>query len=368
MTDPGVDAGIEEIDESRDGVLDDWERLAESVGANPFLHPGFVLAWQRAFGQGPLLLATIRSRGELTAAVPLVRRGAVLASPANWHTPATGLLAQDDDAATALAKLLIGEHPRRISLAFLDRKDAGTTAISAEARRAGYRILERTLASPPYRDLAGDWEAFESGMRSDIRGNLRRRRRRLEERGEVSYLESDGRANLDELLDEVVRVEAMGWKGEQGTAIGSRPDTLRFYRDVASWAADRGWLRIHLLRLDGQALAVGFALRVEGVHYVLKIGYDPEYRQLAPGMLLLYELFRGAFADGLRRVDMLGEDESYKRTWCPEVRECIGLQAFSPSVPGRLDHLVFTQGRPLAKRLASRGLLGRFATTDGPRL
>jgi CelD/BcsL family acetyltransferase involved in cellulose biosynthesis len=278
------------------------------------------------------------------------------------------VLAQDEVAASELARVIATARPRRIALAFLDGADASVQAFRGEVERAGYRVLQRTLTRPPYLDLVGDWAAFESGMGSDVRANLRRRRRRLEERGTVVFEEEDGSSRLDRLFDEVVQVEGIGWKGERGTAIGSRADTLRFYREVASWAADRGWLRIHMLRLDGRAIAISLAFRWDGVHFHLKMGYDPEYRQLAPGMLLMRELIHNVFTEGLRRVEMLGEDEAYKRVWCPETRERIGLQAFAPSIAGNIDRLAFAHGRPLAKRLLANRSLGRLATADGPRL
>jgi CelD/BcsL family acetyltransferase involved in cellulose biosynthesis len=368
MTNRDVAGLIEEISEPQDRLAREWEQLAARVGATPFLHPGFVMAWQHAFDDRPLLLATIRCAGKLVGALPLIRRGAVLASPADWHTPETGVLARDEVAASELARVVATARPRRISLAFLDGADASVQAFRGEVKRAGYQVLQRTLTNPPYLDIVGDWAAFESGMGSDVRANLRRRRRRLEERGTVTFDEEDGSSRLDRLFDEVVRVEGIGWKGDRGTAIGSRADTLRFYREIAGWAADRGWLRIHILRLDGRALAVSLALRCDGIHFHLKMGYDPEYRQLAPGMLLMRELIHNAFTEGLRRVEMLGEDEAYKRVWCPETRERIALQAFAPSIAGHIDRLAFAHGRPLAKRLVANRLLGRLATANGPRL
>jgi CelD/BcsL family acetyltransferase involved in cellulose biosynthesis len=368
MADRDLDGQIERVGEPRDRLAGEWGRLAERCRAIPFLHPGFVLAWQRAFDRRPLLLATVRRAGELVGALPLVGRGAVLASPANWHTPATGVLAEDELVAAALARVLSGTRARRISLAFVDLADVNVVAFRGELAGTGYRMLERTLTRSPYLELVGDWAAFESDMSPEVRKNLRRRRRRLQERGTVTFEEHDGRSQLDRLFAEVVRVEGMGWKGERGTAIGSRADTLGFYREIVGWAADRGWLRIHTLRLDGRPIAVGLALRCDGVQFHLKIGFDPAYRQLAPGMLLMREYIWGAFADGLRRVEMLGGDEAYKRVWCPETRETAGLQAFAPSLAGRADCLVFTRGRPLAKRLLANRLLERLTTADGPRL
>lgn len=362
------EGSIEAISEPQGELRAEWERLADRANASPFLHPGFVLAWQGAFADGPLLLATVRRRGELAAALPLTRRGAVLSLPANWHTPQAGVLAEDTGAARALARVLAEADPRRLSLAFVDPADRCTSAFGAALRNAGYSLLERTLTRSPYLEVAGDWAAFESGMRSKARVDLRRRRRRLEERGAVSFEVQDGSSRLGELIDEVVQVEATGWKGDEATSIGSREDTLCFYREIAAWAAERGWLRLHFLRLDGQALATSFALRVNGVHFGLKMGYDVEYRQLAPGMLILHEIVRSAFEEGLKRVEMLGEDEPYKRTWCPQTRETIGLQAFAPSLAGHADRFVFVRVRPLASRLGVRRLLSRVTPSDRPRL
>ena len=42
---------------------------------------------------------------------------------------------------------------------------------------------------------------------------------------------TDGSADLERLLQEVLTVEASGWKGEAGTAIASRPETRSFYEE-----------------------------------------------------------------------------------------------------------------------------------------
>jgi CelD/BcsL family acetyltransferase involved in cellulose biosynthesis len=368
MADRDLDGLIGEVGEHHEPLVGEWEGLADRLGAIPFLHPGFVLAWQRAFGSGPLLLATVRRAGELVGALPLVRRGAMLSSPANWHTPLTGVLAENDLVVEELVKVIAGSRARRISFAFIDRTDESMRALRDGLMRAGYRIEERPLTRSPYLEMVGDWDAYEASLGSEVRGNLRRRRRRLEERGTVRFDEQDGRTGFDRLFDEVVDVEKMGWKGEQGTAIGSRTDTLHFYREVAAWAADRGELRIHILRLDERPIAAALALRSDGIQFHLKIGFDPAYRQLAPGTLLMREYIRSAFADGLRGIEMLGADEAYKRVWCPEIRETMALQAFARSPAGRLDRFAFAHGRPLAKRLLPDRLLERFATADGPRV
>lgn len=368
MTDQDLEGATEEVDESRAELVSEWEGLAERVAANPFLYPGFVLAWHHAFGHGVLSLVTIRRGGELVAALPMVRRRGMLVYPANWHTPRGGVLAVDLAAASSLARHVSRLRVRRISLAFVDAEDEGTAALSAEVGRAGYRILQRTLTRSPYLELRGDWAEYEAGIKSSVRSNLRRLRRRLDERGAVTMDEVRGGERLEQALAEVMRVEGLSWKRGSGTAIDSQQHTRDFYEHVARWASAHGWLRIDMLCLDGNPIAVSLGIEANGVFFGVKMGYDPAYSRMAPGMLMVNDLVRRAFENGLSRFEMLGSDDAYKRTWCPDTHEGIGLQAFAPSIVGRFDRFAFAHGRPLAKRLADKPLLRRLAATDGPRL
>jgi CelD/BcsL family acetyltransferase involved in cellulose biosynthesis len=356
-------------DEPSRELLAAWERLADDVHASPFLYPGFVLAWWRAFGRPPLSVVVTREDERVVALLPLVARGGVLASPANWHTPETGLLAADEDAAAELVRALLARGPRRLALAFLDGAAELTDALRRTARSAGYRLVERRLANAPFLDLDGDWEAFErEAIPARDRRSLNRRARRLAEQGRVWLDVSDGAGELEERYAEIVRIEQLGWKGERGTAVGSRPETLAFYRELARWAAERGWLRLQVLRLDEAPLAVAYAIEAHGVLHSMKTGYDPAHRSAGPGVMLMRETIRRGYEDGLRRIELLGDEEPYKRMWSSGARERIALQAFSRSPRGRFEHLLFARGLPLAKRLGAGRLRSLLRSGGAPQL
>ena len=161
----------------------------------------------------------------------------------------------------------------------------------------------------------------------------------------------DGSDRLDQLLEEGFAVEAAGWKGARASAMVSRPETAEFYRRVAAWAADRGWLRLAFLRLDGQAFAFDFAVEEGDVHYLLKTGFDPAFGRFAPGMILRYEMLARAFSNGLRSYEFLGADEPWKLEWTQTTRPRGLFQAFAPSLRGQLEWAAFAWGRPAAKRV-----------------
>lgn len=328
----------------------EWEALAERLHAPPFLRPGWVEAWWRAFGRGRLELCAERDPddGRLTALLPVQRERGALASPTNWHSPEFGLLAESAAAARGLLSALLAQRPRRLSLAFLAPEQAELAR--AEARAHGCRVIQRTLQRSPWVPTEETWDAYRRGLSKGFLDDLERTQRFLQARGRVSVEVSCG-DGLDQLLAEGFEVEASGWKGARGTAIRSRPEVLRFYTEVARWAAARGWLRLAFLRLDGRALAFDLCIEHAGVHSLLKTGYDPSFRALGPGKLLREAMLARAFREGLRSYELLGEAEPWKLRWTSTTRPRELVQVFRPTPLGLLDWSLFQHARPLAKRI-----------------
>ena len=335
----------------------EWDALADRADASPFLRPGWIAAWWEAFGRGTLEALAVRRAGKLAGVVPIVRRLGAAASPTNWHTPAFGPLAEGEDVIEELAQDLFSRPWRRVSLSWLLRDGPACSACRRAAARAGRRARTEVIGRSPYVSLEGDFSAYERRLTAKRRSNLRRLRRRLEAEGEVSIEVADGRARLEPLLEEGLVVEASSWKGTSGTAIDSRPETARFYRRIARWAAERGALRLAFLRLDGRPLAFDLALEEGGVHYLVKTGYDPGYRNYAPGVLLRREMLARAFAGGLARYELLGVEAEWKREWADAAHELMTIEAFATSLPGAVDAATLRVTRPVAARVKAR--LGR---------
>jgi Acetyltransferase (GNAT) domain len=280
----------------------------------------------------------------------MMRRNGAIVSSTNWHTPAFGFLAEDDHAADELTGMVVARHVPRVTLAFMP---AGPTlgAVRRTANGNGQRVLACVIERSPWIATDGPWEAYEQGLGAKFRSELRRRRRLLEGSCELGFEIADGTERLGTLLDEGFAVEAAGWKGARETAIGSRPHTARFYREIASWAASRGWLRLAYLRLDRRALAFDFAIEAFGAHFLLKTAFHPAYARFGPGKLLRLEMIRRAFAaPDVERYEFLGADEPWKLEWTSERRELWRVDCFGATAPGFLQWSAFAYGRPIAMR------------------
>lgn len=332
-----------------------WDDLVDrSPEPCPWLRPGWVEAWWRAFGRGRLRFVTVHRGDRLAALVPLAQRRGVLAAPSNYHTPAFELVGEDGDAVRELTHEVFALRPRRIEARFIRSEGVTTIALRDESRARSYRVIERRLERSPFVATDLGWDDYLATLGGKLRRELRRRRRRLEEQGRVELFVEDGRGRLDDLLVEGFRVEGSAWKEARGTAIASQDATTSFYRDIACWAAERGSLRLAYLRLDGRPLAFDFAIEEDGRHYLLKTGFDPAFRELAPGMLLRFEMLKRTFELGLRSYEFLGTDEPWKLDWTPLVRQRVALKAFAPTAPGLLDWAANHYIRPLAVRALAR--------------
>jgi CelD/BcsL family acetyltransferase involved in cellulose biosynthesis len=348
---PAPGAAEFEVQSSCEPLAAEWDALAVEAGALPFMRPGFVERYWDAFGGGELEVWAMRQDGELRAVLPMARRGAILAAPTNWHTPDFDLVARDEPSGRALISHMIASEPRRLEFRFVEAGGGIGTAIHS---LAGGKEHSRVLERSPYIVLDGNWEDFQEALPTKLRRDVRRGRRKLEEQGKLEFEMHDGRENLDVLLDEGFQIEASGWKGEMGTSINSQPETERFYRAVAEWAAKAGLLRLAMLRVDGRVVAFEYAIQDDRAYYLLKPGYDDSLKKLGPGNILLFETIAHSFSDGLETFEFGGMDDPHKLRYTSLVRERLELQLFSGGASGLLDRLIQTRAKSAARSLRQR--------------
>ena len=197
------------------------------------------------------------------------------------------------------------------------------------------------------------FEQVEAGLDGKFRQNLRRRRRRLAEQGEVKYVLLDGKdaKALDEGLADFFTIEGSGWKGEGGTAIAQRPELVGFYTQIARDAARRGALALGFLELGGKRIAAHLSLIQAGRHFLLKLGYDESLHEFSPGQQLVSEAIRDACARGLSEFDFLGPCMEWKLDWESKLRTHTWLTIFRATPRGKLVHEARFTLWPIAKKL-----------------
>jgi CelD/BcsL family acetyltransferase involved in cellulose biosynthesis len=179
--------------------------------------------------------------------------------------------------------------------------------------------------------------------------DLRRRRRRLQEKGKVTV--ECIREAIFEKLEEAFALERQGWKGERGTAMSQMESTQGFYRDIARWAEKEHALAIYFLRVDNRLVAFDFGIQYRQRFYSLKVGYDESFSTCSPGMLLTEDTLQDVVKQGVVEFDFLGDDSPGKRDWTQELRPHHWLYIFRNSTKGRMLHRAKFHLTPAAKKI-----------------
>ena len=232
-------------------------------------------------------------------------------------------------------------------------------------RKAQVRLLELaaqrglptgtwTSLLSPYIPLPESYEAPQKRVDSKFKANLRRRRKRLEEKGKVTFERVEGGEALTRLLEEGLLLENSGWKGRGGTAIIQDQATRGFYSELARTAADLKSLALYFMRLDGRAVGFHYALEYAGRYLLLKPAYDEAIKECSPGQLLMDEVLKACVQRGLPEFDFLGPDMPWKRDWTDQVRQHTWLYVFRNSGYGRLLREGKFRVVPAAKDMVKR--------------
>lgn len=346
-----------EVLEGRDAFLaleKEWNAaLSKGPRDEPMLRHEWLRAWIENFAAGATLRTlVVRSGRELHAALPLVEskeRSAdtcfvpltTWASASNDHSQRGGMLLgrRGSEALPLLwARLVETKGWDRLRLRDLPQ-GAAEWRLRELAEGSGHPIGLWTSLRSPYLPISKQtFEQVLARVDAKFRANLRRRRRRLAEQGEVKYVVLDGKnaQALDVGLADFFDIEASGWKGKGGTAIAQRPELVGFYTQLARDAAKRGALALGFLELNGKRIAAHLSLIQAGRHFLLKLGYDEAFHEFSPGQQLVHDAIEDACKRGLVEFDFLGPFMEWKADWETGFRTHAWLSIFRPTQQGRL--------------------------------
>lgn len=364
--DPGVPLAVTEVrtPEAFEALAPEWDALVARTDDQLFHRHAYLALWLRHFAPTTRLrvLTAREPGGRLVAALALreerVRQYGLrvrqLSSLSNAHSGRFDMLAEHPRAAAEafLKHLALDARWDVLRVAHLTEGGAGW-ALQDAARGARLPHGVWHSGAAPYVQLPDTLQAWAAQKRSN-RKPLRRKRRRLEERGRVEVERVTGGEALAARLEEAFALERSGWKARNGTAIAQDPRTLGFYTQLAERAARTGELALYFLRLDGRAIAFQYGLQVGARYLAMKPGYDEAYADVSPGQLLTESVLEDLIPRGVRELDLLGEESAAKREWTDRARRHGWLFVFRRTRMGRVLHAAKFRWVPLAKRTVKR--------------
>lgn len=287
-----------------------WRALAErTIEPNGYYQPEWELAVD-ASARGrtaATVLSANNDAGQLIGLLPVVPMQRIYRLPLPalvgaepYGTLCTPLLDRDH-AEDAVARLLqrardAGAHALILRMMSLE----GPAMAAIRAVLAQDDLQPRVLTS--YQRAALDARRDADELLRDALGSkklkeLRRQRHRLAEHGAVRFDVARRPRDVAAALESFLVLEASGWKGKRGTALGQHAGDAAFIRRATVAMAEGGGCEIVTLRAGGTPVASGIVVRQQSRAFFFKIGIDARFAKYSPGTQLTLDLTRHLCAD-----------------------------------------------------------------------
>jgi CelD/BcsL family acetyltransferase involved in cellulose biosynthesis len=272
----------------------EWDELAtRSFGGHPFLDSRFINGLLASFGDGSERLCLHEMNGQVTAMCLLRAKNPLAWASFQPSQAQLGTTMIPDH--SLLTSLMYCLPPTVLQLDLLcNDPEVGDVLAGAmrPLRRANHALTIKIRVD-------GDFDSYWSARPRSLQSNSKRYQKRLDEDGiEVRFGLNLWTDEVAAAIERYVILEDAGWKGREGTALGSMPEQLGFYRSLMAAAAGDGEAEVHELWFDGVLAASRMLLRNGSNYYMLKTTYDERFRKYAPGRLLLRKVIEHIFQAG----------------------------------------------------------------------
>lgn len=177
------------------------------------------------------------------------------------------------------------------------------------ARQSGADITCEPDEVSLEKNLPSTWEAYLQTLDTKQRHEVRRKLRRLEEEGKITYRFVTDTTTVPEFLDIFLK---MFVESREDKAHFLTPQAEGFFRDLTVTMAESGLLRGGILELDRKPVATVFAFDYKDTVYLYNSGFDPNASQLSVGILSKALLIKDTIERGKKKFDFLKGAERYK--------------------------------------------------------
>ena len=287
-----------------------WEALAAAAAEpNPWYEPWALLPALGTCGAAvPFRCVAVHAGAELAALFPLEPVSRYRGLPARgfraWRhrhmllgTPLVRAGAEQAGFAALLGWLGRKGGASLLELDYLHAEGPVRAGLQAALRAAGRpwladRAFERALLR-----RSSDADAYlAAAISGDQRRELRRREKRLKDAGALRYVRLAKDGDAARWIEDFLRLEASGWKGQAGGALACSEPDLLFARAFFGGAFERGRLLAVGVDLDGKPIARELCLVAGEGAFSVRIAYDEAFGRYGPGLLCELENIR-AFHD-----------------------------------------------------------------------
>lgn len=330
-----------------------WNALAEATDARCIYlrHEWYRAAWKwRERDRAKLFVLTVRRDDTLVAVLPLVKAplsplfGRLAVSIESLTIPDSQrfeVLCHESDLEES------AEAIGRFLATGAGRWDVLRVDYLGDARRA--QVLEAALRRHGMSAQVGEGHTCLSAPLTNTWPEYYGRRTRRLKKGnnlisnhlqrdfeKIEILRSDGLqggGSLVEAVSKVVDLSSRSWKSETGTSF-AEPGPRAWLDELELSMADKGWLVVWGLLVNGQWVATELQVEYRGSVSAMRADIDPKFVKHSPGTYLSWKILEQLMDTGRITYNMGPGENEYKLRWSEGSQQLFLMTCFNRSVAG----------------------------------
>ena len=295
-------------------AMDSWHRLLPYCSSNTvFLTPQWQWSWYQEMGNdGELFLLTWEKDG-IQAIAPLLKRGNRITFIGERdvydYCDFLVLHGVEREFFSSLLCWLAQEEWEELDFFSLPQGSPTLVHLPPLAEEAGYRVVKEVEDVCPGIQLPPTWDEYLSSLPKKHRHELKRKLRRLQDQGNFRWYSPSNASNLDGNMDDFFDLLHHGREDKRSFFT---PKRSRFFRTIAQQMAERGFLRLFFLDMDGEKAASAMCFDYGPVRLLYNSAFNPRFGYYSVGLLLKVFCLKDAIEKGMAYFDFLRGPESYK--------------------------------------------------------
>ncbi|MEM9601578.1 MAG: GNAT family N-acetyltransferase [Pseudomonadota bacterium] len=253
----------------------------------------------------------------------------VLCQPAHRDTVSSALVAHLMSLGT-VDRLHLCDMPRAAEL---------HDQVITEAGAQGWTLCHRIDHQRRVDSLPDSVDAYVASLSKNARKQRKRRFQKLHQTGDARFVRCEHAGDIAAVFERLATLHRSRQvsKGEHGSFSSAAYNA--FHQALMQRSLARGELRLVELKLDEETVGIEYAFQVKGVLALFQTGFDPRFKELSPGHLMMMHMIERAIEDGATRIDALKGDYDYKSTYAKDWQHSVTLDLYRSAPVARLIQL-----------------------------